>query len=330
MAIKSIDDIREEAKFGRKLFSLGAELKMNGPAAVADGLYENHECYELVKPRGRTVKYLANKEKDTDAIARTVQRHFDYVSPVDVPGNYMLAYSVLFDVSLDYLYGKIEDKCPNLEVLDISKKTGLSVTAVKRLMSNEEICLEEYLSALNNYNLLDLPVDNGYDPDADDIEDEDDYINTYASVTKFWSNIIENEAFQKIPENWYRMACAYYTSKAIKMVAEDAEKDMNTLPTLESFLSWVNTWETFHPDEPLHTIYGMTWEEAYEKEPEFIKQVYHEIRYNHYYSSIDKSEDYETAYWGCAGRFERSTLEFFHQMIDKWCKDGPLPDYFSE
>ena len=35
---------------------------------------------------------------------------------------------------VDYLFGRIEEKCPNVEVLDISKKTGLSVEAVKRLM----------------------------------------------------------------------------------------------------------------------------------------------------------------------------------------------------
>ncbi|MBQ9030720.1 MAG: hypothetical protein IJ106_04615 [Parasporobacterium sp.] len=320
MAIKNLEDIRVEAIFGRKLFQLGAGIDIKGPAAVAEALYDNDDCYKLVRPRGRSAKYKVNKDKDTDAIARTVQRHFDSEAATEIPGNYMLAYSILFDCSMDYLYGKIEDKCPNVEVLNISNKTGLSVKAVKRLMSSEEICIEDFLQTVYNYGLLDDPKCGTYDPELDDF-----FLETYAPISTFWSELIESDLFTQLPESWYRMACALYTSKAIKMVADNAKSEWDELPTLEDFLSWVETWETFHPDEPLARMYNMTWEETYNKEPEFIKQVYREIRYNHYYSSVDREEEYETAYWGCAGKFDRSALDFFHGKAEDWCLSGPLP-----
>lgn len=325
MAIKSTEDIRPEALFGRRLFQLGADINMNGPASVAEGLYLNEECYKLVKPRGRDKKYQVNRSQDIAAISRTVQRHFDYEEATDVPGNYMMAYSVLFDCSLDYLYGKIDVKSPNAEVLDISKKTGLSVEAVKKLMQNDEICIEEYLQAVNNYGLLDGSDAGTYDPELDDC-----FFNTYASITDFWSKLIESEVFKQLPEDWYRMACALYTIKSIKLVAKEAENDLADIPSLENFLSWIDTWENFHPNEPLHRPYNMSWEEAYKKDPALIKQVYKELRHEHFYSAIEKIEEYETVYWGCAGRFERAVLNFFHQKAEQWCTNGPLPAYFFD
>ena len=71
----------------------------------------------------------------------------------------------------------------------------------------------------------------------------------------------------------------------------------------------------------------MTWEEAYEKEPEFIKQVYREIRYEHLYSSVDRAENYETVYWGCAGKFDRNALDYFHKKAEDWCSTSVYSDW---
>lgn len=326
MAIRKMEDIRPDATFALRLFHLGGDMCLLGPAAIASALYENDECFKLVHPKDRSVRRAVNREKDIATIARRVQDHFDVTNAYDVPGNYMMAYSILFDCSMDYLYGKVSEKCPNVEVLDISKKTGLSVEAVKHLMENETVCLKEYLQAVNNYNLLDWPEKYGtYDPELDDY-----FFDTDVSVSKFWSELIESELFTQLPKNWSRMACALYTCKAIKMVAEDAEKEMDEFPTLENFLSWVETWETFHPDQPLARIHGLTWEETYEKDPEFVKQVYRELRHEHYYSSVERSEDYETAYWGCAGKFDRHTMDFFHNKAEDWCTSGPMPNYWKD
>ena len=48
MAIKNLEEIREEAIFGRKLFLLGAESGAKGPAAIAEAPYNNNECYNLI------------------------------------------------------------------------------------------------------------------------------------------------------------------------------------------------------------------------------------------------------------------------------------------
>ena len=324
MAIKKSEDLIPEAAFGKKLLELGKNISCLGPASIAKALYMNDKCFKLLNPGKRNVKYEVNRDKDISTIARRVQEHFTYENAYDVPGNYMMAYSVLFDCSMDYLYGKVDEPCPNVQVLDISEKTGLSVEAVKRLMSNEEICMEDYLQAINNYGLWDGSDMGEYDPELDDY-----FVNTYASVTKFWSDLIESEMFMLLPENWYRMACGLYTSKAIKMVAEYAQQEWDELPSLNSFLSWVKNWECFHPTEPLVKIYDSTWEEIYVKDPNYIKQVYREIRYNHLYSSIDRAEDYETAYWGCTGRFDRNTLDFFHKKAENWCVSGPFPNFWK-
>ena len=324
MAIKKLEYVNPTAEFGKKLFQLGADQDMLGPAAIGRGLYENDECYKLVHPRDRNVKHEIYEKKDISAIVRRVQEHFNYESATDVNGCYMMAYSILFDCSLDYLYGKIEEKCPNVEVLDISKKTGLSVEAVNRLMSNEQIDFDKYLQTLHNYDLLDIPEFGTYDLELDDY-----FIDTDASVSKFWSELIESDQFIQMPENWYRMACAKYTSKAVSMVAEDAKKECDAMPPLEEFLSWVHMWEHLHPDNPPMRINSLTWEENYEKEPDYINEVYKDIRHEHYYSSIDLDEECETVFWGCAGKFERSAIDFFHQKAEDWCTSGPLPNFWS-
>jgi len=237
----------------------------------------------------------------------------------------MMAYSILFDCSLDYLYGLINEKCPNVEVLDIAHKTGFSVEAINRLMSGEEVYIDEFLQGVQHYGLLDVPGVGDYDPELDDY-----FLETEVSVSKFWSDLIESDLFSKLPKDWNRMACALYTSKAIKIVANDAKQEMDKLPTLEQFLSWVSTWNSLHPEEPLSTIKNMTWEEVYEKDPDFIKQVYRESRYEHYYSAAERADEYETVFWGCAGKFDRYTLDFFHKRAEEWCLSGPLPSLKAE
>ncbi len=317
MAIRELTDIREEAVFGRRLFLLGEEEGLRGPAAVAGALYANDECYKLIQPGKRESKYSVNKDKDTSAIARRVQEHFDKESPCDVPGNYMLAYGILFNCSMDYLYGRISDKCPDATVDDMSKKTGLSSKAITKLMSNREVCVEEYLETVSNYGLLDGLPENS--------DTDDEYYETYYSVSDFWSGLIESDLFCNLPEDWYRMACALYTDKAIKIVAEDAKLAWDEVPSWEVFSSWVDTWNTFHEDEPLYIPEGMSIKEAYEADSEWVKQVYREIRYNHLYSAVDRAENTETVYWGCAGKFDRNLQNYFHEIAERWCDEGPLP-----
>lgn len=322
MARTRLDDIRPEAKFGRRLYLLGEKHGLRGPAAIGKAIYDNLECFLLFCPGGRNYRYEFNEDKDLPTIRRRVDEHLDVENAYDLSGNYMYAYSILFNCSLDFLYGKIDEECPNLEVLDISKKTGLSVKAVKKLMAGEEICMEEYLLTADHYGLLDRIPDTACGTDADD-----DYVETYASVTEFWSSLIESDLFTALPENWYRMACALFTSKGVRTIAEDAEKIKDELPPLDTFLSWVDTWNALNPQRPLYRIDGLDEDgirELYEKEPDLIKQLYREIRHEHLYSAEDKADDLDDTYWGCAGKFDRHTLDFLHEKAEEWCNSGPL------
>lgn len=167
MAINRLEDISEDALFGRRLFILGANMSICGPAAVARELYKNDKCYECIQPKGRNVKLEDNKEDDIETIARTVQRHFRLESAIGVSGNYILAYSVLFDCSLDYLYGRTDVKSCDLEVREICDKLHITENAVKNLIE-------------------------GYDPDP-----------KVNSSTRFWSEVLSDEIFHTVPEKWF-------------------------------------------------------------------------------------------------------------------------------
>ena len=330
---------KEELKnksFGELLASLGEEQGWNAAAQIAEQLYENDICYNLLQPGGREYKYKFNERKDKNAISRRVQEHlakverpdgtFSYKEAFEIPGEYMLAYSIIFNCSLDYLYGRIAVAAPNAEVADISEKTGLSSSVVDKLMNSEDVCMEEYLAKANDYGLLET-----YNPDIDpdEVTEEDEYIDTYASKSKFWNEVLESDMFDKIPEAWYRMACALYTSKGIKMVAEYAKSDWNTLPSFETFMSWVHTWEYFHPKDELF-IPSYQLEDLYKEDPDHAMQVYREIRYDHFYKSVEDESQYEDIYLGCAGKFERELLQYFHERAEQWCNEGPLPSFNNE
>lgn len=163
-----INDIRKGPAFGMKLTALGESRGYLSARDFAVALYENGYCFELVHPRDRTVKYETTKKKDIDSIARRVQDHIKpTVEAQDVPGNYMYAYSLLFDCSLDYLYGRIEEPSPDAEITDISQKTGLSAKVVTNLIDN-------------------------YDPDPD-----------VFSMTRIWSEVLESGLFEEVPTQWF-------------------------------------------------------------------------------------------------------------------------------
>ena len=163
-----------------------------------------------------------------------------------------------------------------------------------------------------------------------DYDLDEDFSSTNQSVTEFWDSILKSEMFKSLPENWFRMACALYISKTMKVVAEDAKASWDELPDWETFRSWKEgVWDVFHPDHPIYIPNNMSLREAYEKDSEWVKSTYREMRYEHYYSAADKEEDFETAYWGCAGRFDRLVLDSFHQKAEEWCNSGPLPRFWK-
>ena len=129
MGIRKIEDIEEKCVFGRRLFLLGKEIGLLGPAEIAAALYKKEECIRILQPNKR-YKRTSDEKKDKSAIARRVQEHFAVENAYDVQGKYMMAYSILFNCSMDYLYGIIDEKCPDASIYDISKKVGLSPDSI--------------------------------------------------------------------------------------------------------------------------------------------------------------------------------------------------------
>lgn len=171
MAITKMEHMEGKGAFGKKIFALGVKNRMRGPAAIARGLYDSDECFELIHIKDRPIKIPEAMEMDIDTFGRTVQRHFDAEKPIEVSSRYLLAYSILFNTSLDYLYGKVDDDCPNVDILAISQKTGLSINAIARL--------------------------------NDAIDERDGRGQSASFIQKCWSHLIENELYYQLPFDWH-------------------------------------------------------------------------------------------------------------------------------
>lgn len=127
------EDIGERAIFGKFLYNLAKQRSYEGPRNVAKAIYNNKKYFELAKPAGRIDQILSKKEKDISTISKAVKRHMCLESAEQVPGNYMLVYSDLFNCSMDFLYGKIDEDCPNMDTLAISKRLNISCEAIQNI-----------------------------------------------------------------------------------------------------------------------------------------------------------------------------------------------------
>lgn len=153
--------------FGRRLLLLCRENNLYSPTSLAMVLYK--EYYEIVQPGTRNNKHgisVKSAENDVKALTRAVQKHFNIVEAYKVQSHFMYAYSLLFDCSLDYLYGRTDVKSCDLEVREICDKLHITETAVKNLIE-------------------------GYDPDPE-----------VDSPTRFWSEALSDEIFHEVPLQW--------------------------------------------------------------------------------------------------------------------------------
>ena len=155
--------------FGRRLLILCRENDVFEPAAVALALYEKY--YDIVQPGTRNNKHgisVKSPENDVKALTRAIQKHFNVVDAYKVQSHFMYAYSLLFNCSLDYLYGRTAVKSCDLEVRSICDKLHIDERAVNNLIA-------------------------GYDEDPDKF-----------SATRCWSDVLSDELFEKIPYEWLR------------------------------------------------------------------------------------------------------------------------------
>lgn len=302
---------RKRFPFGKKLLELGEQHGWNSAADIGTALYENDSCFELVHPRDRDKKHLVNREKDINAITRRVQEHIIPTKEAQgIPGNYMMAYSILFDCSLDYLFGKIDEVCPNAEVADISKKTGLSSKAVANLMSNTQIYLEGFLYQYYQYEFLYSNIN----PEA------------YTGVTKFWSDILESNLYIGLPESWTEMACALQLYKATEQQFAERDSKKPTLPSREEFFERVNEYYVTH--DHADPCMGDDPYEVYDHDKARVMMIMRDIDNEEWEESSSDREKSKMVYWGCAGMFDRKLGNYFHDLAEHF--EIPTFDPYEE
>lgn len=166
MALANVK-LKELPEFGRRLMMLAKENEIGSPIQLATRLYE--EQRELVEPARRKNKYgkvVKDKAHDIDAIRRMVQTHFNEKSAFNVQSKYLLAYSRIFECSLDYLYGTTTVRSCDMTVRSICEKLHI-----------DEKCV---------LNLLE-----GYDSNSETF-----------SPTKCWTKVLSDDVFEKIPFDW--------------------------------------------------------------------------------------------------------------------------------
>lgn len=157
------------SKFGRRLLEVANKRGCGNTGAMAHAIFYNTECRRIVKIREH--KDYKNPFEEKEAIRRNIQNHLTspkYDNVWKVPSQYMYAYSVILDCSIDYLYGKTDIMSSDLGVVDICQKTGLSEDAVNCLVANK-------------------------------IEMNDEGAFSY---TTWWSELLNDDSFFYIPMSW--------------------------------------------------------------------------------------------------------------------------------
>ncbi len=163
--------------FGKRLLTVANTRQMGDTGILANAIYSNKRCREIVKIRKH--KEHTNPYEEVEAIRRNIQNHLTqdkYYEAWKVPSQYMYAYSIILDCSLDYLYGTSGIMSSDLEVADICQKTGLSEDAVNCLIEN-------------------MPEDDA-DPDEENV----------FSYTSWWSNLLCGDSYYAIPISWFSYA----------------------------------------------------------------------------------------------------------------------------
>ncbi len=297
---RSYKELRKGGTFGRKLRMLAERFEFKNATDIATALYENNACYSLVHPRTKEKKYQTNRKSEIKAIAKRVLEHnsFEDKEANEIPSNYMLAYSILFHCSLDYLYGMIDNPAPNAEIRDISEKTGLSPKAVENLCAKSEIYLEGFIYQ-NTHNLY----SQGFDPEAP------------LGVSKFWSDLLESKMFLEVPENWARMAFSLQIFKATQELLKQVESHMPTLPGRQEFFEKVDEYYATHEGDP---CMGDDPYDIYDNDPDRALTILREMDEEEYYEAVCDMDQMQTVYWGSAGMFDRQIQNYFHDLAENY------------
>ena len=161
----------------------------------------------------------------------------------------------------------------------------------------------------------------------EDNEDDDQYIETYASVTQFWSDLIESDMFTSIPEHWHQMACTKYTRYGIKLILEELDNVPDTQLAPDNAMPWALLYQRLHPEENTMELPWLTDESAYSDYPDSTSSCFREIASALKANLTELADNHETAYWGLTHKLERNLMTYLENKAEDWINHGLLPPY---
>lgn len=306
MSHKNLDKYEELIGFQRIMYKLANERYLEllssdsttasvlGPHDIAKILYRDY--YDLVYPKGYKEKHSEFKERNIKAIKKNVERHFNIINAHDVPSKYMYAYSKLFHVSMDYLFGNTGCYTDDIEAREICEKTGLSEKTVEHLLSNDEVFVFD--DSIYDFSL----------PVAEDSE--------YESIRKFWDSALSSDLYSSLPEAFFHMASSSFFYKLVKADEEKLRTEKFVLPPKNEFVEIIDNYDNH--SRGVYFPNGLSAAELYDTDKHWCESTLREIYNERYEDTRAQLQKLELAYWGCAGQFDRLVLNFFHEMADRY------------
>lgn len=267
--------------------------KINAPR-LANILYEDY--YDYVAPNGYPKKHSEYKTKNIAAITKHIERDMLKENPWEVSSNYMYAYSLVFHVSMDFLYGKTDIFSDNYDVRNICEKTGLSEKAVENLLSDEEVYICDF----------------AFDDFVYAIKEDSEY----EKVIHFWDKLLASDLYTKFPESYYRMACSTFFYELCLREEKNLRQSKSELPSKNVFIDRVNEYSAHN-----HNMYiprGMTLEDIYDNDKPHALSILNDIEHEHWSAVFSDLKQIESIYWGCSGQFDRFIQNYFHDQAKRY------------
>lgn len=161
---------------------------------------------ELVKVQSSESFIEPNKPKQNAiwSVEKKIQKHLKALTPDHVQGEFVIAYSKLFKCSAEYILCMTNIKSLDFDVREICRKTGLTETAVEKLMHESK------------------PMT---------IYEEGD-----SSYAAWWSEFMETPSFENFPRAWLSMLNSAKLMQAYKLKSEGIKRTLD-LPTLSEAFS---------------------------------------------------------------------------------------------
>ena len=197
--------LSEYQGFAYRLVTAANNKQIDDTKELAEKLYDNVICRDIIKMRSRTKEVASNP---LDNVLRNVQKHLNEKDAYKVPSAYIYAYGLVLDCSIDYLYGRSEVMSVDMDVKEICEKMGLSEKAV--------ICLLKYK------------------------RDNDD--SSMFSISQWWSEFLCEDSFYSIPMVWHDYASRRVELYDLDKKVEATQKVDNEVVVDDHIMQELSKW----------------------------------------------------------------------------------------